>query len=99
MLPPSTTMSPWVDVDAELDAFGRRNVGTPFAHRLLHIDGTAQRVDNAGKLDQQLVAGGLGPAQAGMRPLCSAIFGSASSRRIARSRASVPSSSAPISRL
>src|SRR5258708_36097310 len=34
-----------------------------------------------------------------MRPLCSAIFGSISSRRCALSRASVPSSSAPISRL
>jgi hypothetical protein len=65
-------------------------------HRLLHLDRTAHRVDNARKLDQQVVTGGLDDAT--MRPLCSLILGSASSLRSALRRWSVPSSSAPISR-
>jgi len=60
---------------------------------VLDLDGAAYRVDNTGKLDEQPVTGGLDDAapmffDLGIRQL----------GRIALSAASVPSSSAPISR-
>ena len=38
------------------------DVGVPLGHRLLHLDRAAHRIDDAGKLDQQAVAGGLDDA-------------------------------------
>jgi hypothetical protein len=82
-----------IDADAELDA---ALVGEPVIaqrHLALQFDRAVHRIDDAGKLDQQPVTGGLD-----MRPRCSAIFGSDTSRRRSVKAACVPSSSAPISR-
>jgi len=79
-----------IDADAQFDALLRLDTGAPLGHRLLHRDGAAHRVDDARKFDQPVVLT--------MRPWCSAIFGSRSSRRSAVRCSSVPSSSAPISR-
>jgi len=68
---------------------GCRGIATD--HRLLHL-GSAEH--HAGKLDQQSVPGGLYQSTTMCRYL-----GSISSRRRAFSRASMPSSSAPFSRL
>ena len=56
-------------------------------HRPLHLDGAAHRVDNAGEFDSSP-----SPVVLTMRPLCSAIFGSTSSRRmrLQRGRACLP---------
>ena len=40
----------------------RRYIGVSLGHRALHFDGTAHRVDDARKLDQQAVTGGLDDA-------------------------------------
>jgi hypothetical protein len=45
-----------------LDAAVPSDTGVPPGHRLLHFDRTAHRIDDAGKLDQQAVAGGLDDA-------------------------------------
>ena len=82
-----------VDADTELDAMVRRQRGIAFGHRRLHLGRATQRVDNAGELDQQAVAGRLDDAA-----LWAAIFGSISLARSALNRPSVPSSSAPIRR-
>ena len=50
-----------IDADAQFDAALRGDIGVPLGHRLLHRDGAAHRIDDAGKLHQQAVAGGLGP--------------------------------------
>src|SRR5712664_2828689 len=50
-----------IDADAQFDAFVRPDARVPLAHRLLHRDRAAHRIDDAGKLHQQAVAGGLGP--------------------------------------
>ncbi len=39
-------------------------LGVPLGHRLLHRDRAAHRIDDAGKLDQHAVAGGLDDAAA-----------------------------------
>jgi len=53
-----------IDADAQLDAAVRADAGVAFGHRLLHRDGAAHRVDDAGKFHQQAVAGGLDDATA-----------------------------------
>ena len=65
----------------------------PIAQPLLDGDGAAQRLHRAGNS-----ASSPSPVVLKTRPPCSAISGSTTSRRSARSRASVPASSAPISR-
>src|SRR6202022_2455790 len=51
-----------IDADAQLDAAVRRDVAVALAYRLLHRDCAAHRVDDARKLHQQAVAGGLDEA-------------------------------------
>ena len=51
-----------IDADAQLDAVVRRDTGVALGHRLLHLDRAAHRIDDAGELDQQAVAGGLDDA-------------------------------------
>ena len=51
-----------IDADAQFDAAVRRDAGVPLGHRLLHLDRAAHRIDDAGKLHQQAVAGGLDDA-------------------------------------
>jgi hypothetical protein len=46
-----------VDPDPELDPLGIRRPGIPQDHLALHIDRAAHRIDDAGKLDEQPVAG------------------------------------------
>src|SRR5262249_39768632 len=53
-----------IDADAQLDAVIRRNTRIPLGNRLLHRDCAAHRIDDAGKLDQEAVAGGLDDAAA-----------------------------------
>jgi len=53
-----------VDPDAEFDAPVRRHIGVALGHLPLDFDGTPHRVDDALKLDQQPVAGGLDDAAA-----------------------------------
>jgi len=48
-----------IDADAQLDAAVRPDSGIALGHRLLHRDRAAHRVDDAGELDQQAVAGRL----------------------------------------
>ena len=83
-----------IDADAELDAPLRRHVGVALGHPALHLDGAAHRIDDAGELDQQAVAGGLDDAAAVLGDLR---IDQLAAMRLA-ARASVPSSSAPISR-
>jgi hypothetical protein len=82
-----------VDADPELDPTVDWHGSVPLGHRHLDLGRATQRVDDAGEFDQKPVSGGF------VRPRCSAILGSISSRRCTFSRARVPSSSAPISRL
>jgi hypothetical protein len=51
-----------IDADAKLDAPIGGNLGIALGHRALHLDRAAHRVDDAGKLDQHAVAGGLDDA-------------------------------------
>ncbi len=51
-----------IDADAQFDAVVRRDTGVSLGHRLLHRDRAAHRIDDAGKFDQQAVAGGLDDA-------------------------------------
>jgi hypothetical protein len=51
-----------IDADAQFDAVGRRDAAVALGHRLLHRDRAAHRIDDAGELDQQAVAGGLDDA-------------------------------------
>src|SRR6516162_3022924 len=53
-----------VDAHAELNAAFGRHIGVALGHPLLHFDRAAYRVDDAGELDQQAVAGGLDDATA-----------------------------------
>jgi len=53
---------PHVDTDAKLDAAVGRNTRVARGHLALHLDRAAQRVDDAGELDKQSVAGGLDEA-------------------------------------
>jgi hypothetical protein len=48
-----------IDADAQFDAVVRRGDGVPLGHRLLHFDRAAHRIDDAGKLHQHSVTGGL----------------------------------------
>jgi hypothetical protein len=82
-----------IDAHAKFDAPLCRCPGVAGDHLPLQLDRTAHRIDDAGKLRKEAVAVVLT-----IRPRGSAILGSPSSRRTARSAASVPSSSAPISR-
>ena len=51
-----------MDADPELDAVVRRQRGVAFGHGRLHFGRASERVDDAGELDQQAVAGGLDEA-------------------------------------
>ena len=58
-----------IDADAQFDAVVRRDACVPLGHRLLHRDGAAHRIDDAGKFNQQAVAGGLDDAAPVLRDL------------------------------
>ena len=83
-----------VDADAEFDARLVGRAAVAVGHAGLDLDGAAHRLDDAGELDQQAVAGALDDAAAVVGDC-----GSISSPRWPFSRCSVPSSSRPISRL
>src|SRR6516225_3446689 len=51
-----------IDADAQLDAAVRRDIRVALGHRLLHLDRAAHRIDDAGKLYQHAVPGGLDDA-------------------------------------
>jgi hypothetical protein len=53
-----------IDADAQFDAGVSTDAGVPLGHRLLHRDGAAHRINDARKLDQHAVAGGLDDAAA-----------------------------------
>ena len=48
-----------IDADAQFDAVVRFDAGVALRYRLLHRDGAPHCIDDAGKFDQQTVAGGL----------------------------------------
>ena len=48
-----------VEANTKLDPLGRRNSGVALGHASLHIDGAAHRMDHAGELQQQTIAGPL----------------------------------------
>ena len=58
----STITSPRFDANAQFNAAVRPDTGVPLGHRLLCSDRAAHRIDDAGKFDQQAVAGGLDDA-------------------------------------
>jgi len=58
----STITSPRFDANAQFNAAVRPDTGVPLGHRLLYSDRAAHRIDDAGKFDQQAVAGGLDDA-------------------------------------
>jgi hypothetical protein len=80
--------------DAELDAPILGHAGIALHHRILDLDRAAHGVDDATELHQRAVA-----VRLTTHPLCTAMVGSIRSLRNARSRASVWSSSMPVSRL
>ena len=51
-----------IDPHTEFDAAIQRHISVSLGHRALHFDGAAHRVDNAGELDEQPVAGSLDDA-------------------------------------
>jgi len=51
-----------IDADAQFDALVRRDACVPLRDRLLHLDRATHRIDDAGKLHQYTVAGGLDDA-------------------------------------
>jgi hypothetical protein len=53
---------PEIDADAQLDAVVGPDIRVPLGHRLLHRNRAVHRIDDAGKLHQQAVAGGLDDA-------------------------------------
>ena len=53
-----------IDADAELDALVGRHAGVALRHAALDLDRATHRVDDAGELHQQAVAGGLDDAAA-----------------------------------
>jgi len=55
-------MSPTIDAHAKFDAALCRYCGVAGDHLPLHLDRTADRVDDAGELDKEAVAGGLDDA-------------------------------------
>ena len=83
-----------MDADTELDAPFGRQPGIALDHAVLHLDGAADGVDDATKLDEAAIACALhdAPVMHGDRRVDQSL-------RSARSRASVRSSSAPASRL
>ena len=58
---PSTIIAE-IDADAQFDAAVSPDAGVALGHRLLHRDRAADRIDDAGKLHQHAVAGGLDDA-------------------------------------
>ena len=83
-----------VNADAKLDPLIVRDRSVLLGHAALDFNGTADRIYGAGKLDQHAVTGRLDdPAPIG------AMVGSTRVFLTAFSRASVPSSSAPMRRL
>ena len=61
---------PDIDPDAPFDAPIGRYSGIPLGHARLHLDRAAQGIDDAGKLDQEPVAGGLDDAATMLGDLC-----------------------------
>jgi hypothetical protein len=51
-----------IDADAQFDAVVRLDTRVSLGHRLLHLDRATHRIDDAGKLHQRAVAGGLDDA-------------------------------------
>jgi len=51
-----------IDADAQFDAVVHRATAVPLGHRLLHRDRATHRIDDAGKLYQQAIAGGFDEA-------------------------------------
>jgi len=51
-----------INADAQFDSAVRRNACVALGDRLLHLDRASHRIDDAGKLHQQAVAGGLDDA-------------------------------------
>ena len=83
-----------IDPDAKADGPIGRVANIMVGNLLLHLDRAAHGSIDAVEHDQQRVASGLNQSAA-----CSAIAGSITWLRSARSRSSVPLSSSPISRL
>jgi hypothetical protein len=83
-----------VDADPELDALVLRNVLIPLGHSTLDFHSTAERVHNTRELHEEAVSSGLHDPTAILGD-----FGSTKALRRLLSWASVPSSSADISRL
>src|SRR4029077_14177406 len=86
---------PEVDADAQFDTAVRSDTRVLLGHRLLHFDRAAHRIASTTLATSTSMPS---PVVLTMRPCCSLIFGSRSSRRSALRRSSVPSSSATISR-
>jgi hypothetical protein len=93
MSPSSTTTSPTVNTDPEVDALIRGYVRIALDQFALHLDGAVKRINNTVELDEEAVT-----LRLDRLPLCSAIFGSSSSVRIALKAWRVPASPAPTSR-
>ena len=51
-----------IDTDTQLDTVVPPGTGIALGHRLLHLNSTAHRIDDAGKFHQQAVAGGIDDA-------------------------------------
>jgi hypothetical protein len=83
-----------MDADAELDTSLSRHVGVVLDHAALHFDGAADGVDHAAKFGEEPIPGALDHA-----PFVNGDGRVDQIAAQARNRASVPSSSAPPSRL
>jgi len=83
-----------MDANPELDAAPRRKPGIAFNHAVLHLNGAANGIDDAPKLNENAVTRALDHTS-----VVRAVLGSIRSLRSARSLASVRSSSAPASLL
>ena len=53
-----------IDADAELDPLFLRDLSIALGHPLLHFDSATHRIDNAGELNKQAIAGGFDDAPA-----------------------------------
>jgi hypothetical protein len=82
-----------MDANTEVDAPISGLIGIAFGHLALHLDSTAQRLDELPDSTSRP-----SPVVLTMRPRCSEMAGSITSRRVIRSAPSVPSSFSPISR-
>jgi hypothetical protein len=83
-----------MDADAELDTSLSRHVGVVLDHAALHFDGAADGADHVAKFGEEPIPGALDHA-----PFVNGDGRVDQIATQARNRASVPSSSAPASRL